>query len=122
MNTVLELIDVERLGDTLVLTPDRDLRELEFESIEEEQLEVIERLKREPSIRNVVVDFRNTDSFGSAALKLLLRLWRAVRERGGRMALCNVATHEQEILAVTRLARLWPAYASRAEAVEAVNG
>jgi anti-anti-sigma factor len=122
MDTVVELMDVERLGDTLVLTAERDLREVEFEAIEEEQQEMLRRLAHDHSICNVVVDFRKTDSFGSTALKLLLRLWRVVRERGGRMALCNVAPYEQEILAVTRLGRLWPAYASRAEALEAVNG
>jgi stage II sporulation protein AA (anti-sigma F factor antagonist) len=121
MNAVLELIEVERLGDTLVLTSERDLRELEFEAIEQEQQEVLRRLADDPSIRNVVVDFRMTDCFGSTALKLLIRLQRVVRERGGRIALCNVSAHEREILAATRLDRLWPPHASREEAVEAVN-
>ncbi len=121
MNAMLNMIEAERLGRTLVLTPEQNLWELELEAIEEEQQEFLRRLADDPSIRNVVVDFRRTDWFGSATLKLLIRLQRVVGERGGRMALCNVSAHEQEIVAVTRLDRLWPAHASREEAVEAVN-
>jgi anti-anti-sigma factor len=121
VNAVLELIDVERLEDALVLTPDRDLREAEFDGIKDEQQEILRRLADDPSIRNLVVDLRKTDCFGSTALGLLMRLWRAVRERGGRLVLCNVSPHEREILAATRLDGLWPTYATRAEAVKALN-
>jgi stage II sporulation protein AA (anti-sigma F factor antagonist) len=116
-----ELIDVERLGETLVLTPLRDLRELDYEAIEREQRELLLLLRAAPSICNVVMDFAHTDYFGSSALSLLVRLWRVVQGRGGRMALCHVSAHESEILQVTRLASILPAHASRDEAIAAVS-
>ena len=120
MVTAIGLIEVERLGETLVLTPERNLAELEYEAIEGEERELLGLLAAEPSIRHVVADFRKTDYFGPTALNLLTLLSQAVRGRGGRLILCNLSAHEEEILQVTRLAGLWPRHASREEAIEAV--
>jgi stage II sporulation protein AA (anti-sigma F factor antagonist) len=120
MDTLRGLFEVERLGDILVLTPQRNLRELEFREIERKGKEVSE-LASDPSVRGVVVDFGRTDFFGSSALGLLLRLWRQVSGRGGPLALCNVSDHETEVLGVTGLAGLWPVYATREEACAAVG-
>jgi anti-anti-sigma factor len=76
----------------------------------------------DPSIRNVVVDFGKTGYFGSTALGLFVQLWQRVRGRDGRIAFCNVSADEQDVLAVTRLGRVWPVYPSREEALAAVNG
>ena len=122
MDTQLGLIEVERQGEALVLTPDGEIRERDYWLVEEEQRELLLRLAEDSSIRHVVVDFGKTDCFGSTVLNLLVRLWRVVRERGGRVALCNVSAHEKEIFNVTRLDEYWLAYASREQAVEAVEG
>jgi anti-anti-sigma factor len=117
----MRLIEVEQQGDILVLTPQQDLRELDYLDIEEVQREVLLQLADDPALRNVVVDLGKTDYFGSTALGLLIRLGRQVRARNGRLALCNVSAHEQDILAVTGLGRAWPAYLSREEALAAVE-
>jgi anti-anti-sigma factor len=119
MNTATRIIEVERQGDTLVLTPREDLRELEYQEIVAEGEELL-RLADNPSVRNVVVDLGLTDYFGSTALGLLAQLRQRVRARGGRMALCRVSPHEKEILAVTRLAGFWSVHSSREEAIAAV--
>ncbi len=121
MDTTSKLIEVERQGDTLVLTPRRDLRELEFEEIEAEWAEVLSRLEHEPHGWSAVVDFGHTDYFGSTALGMLTRLWQWLRARGGRMALCHLSAHEREILTITGLIGLWPIYNTRKEAVEAMG-
>jgi Ca-activated chloride channel family protein len=120
-DTAAEIIEAERLGDTLVLTPKRNLRELDFQEVEKRLRGVVQRLKNDPSIRHLVVDFARTDQFGSTALGLLVRLRRQVRERGGRMVFCNLSDHAREILAVTRLEDFWPAFATRREAIDAVR-
>jgi stage II sporulation protein AA (anti-sigma F factor antagonist) len=116
------MIEMEKEGDTLILTPCRDLRELEFEEIEAELREVLRNLNDNPEARNVIVDFGNTDLFGSTALGLFLRLWKSVRNHNGRMVLCNVSPHEKEILAVTRLGDIWAVYPCREDAVAAMKG
>jgi hypothetical protein len=37
------------------------------------------------------------------------------------MAFCNLSDHERDILQITHLDRLWPVYATRSEALEAVR-
>jgi anti-anti-sigma factor len=119
MTTATVLFEIDWQGDTLFLIPRRDLRELEYQEIEEEE-EGLFRLVDELPIRNVVVDFAKTDYFGSTALGLLAQLGRKARARGCCMALCNVSAHEQDILDVAGLAAFWPIYSSREKAVKAL--
>jgi stage II sporulation protein AA (anti-sigma F factor antagonist) len=116
-----EMMEIERQGDTLILTPLGDLRELYCQEIEAEREQVQRHLEAEPSIRGVVVDFGKTDYFGSTALGLLVWLRHEMRVRGGRMALCNLSAHEQDIVEVTGTDVLWTVYPSREEAVAAVS-
>jgi anti-anti-sigma factor len=121
MTTALGTFAIERRGETLLLIPQRNLNELDFEAMQEEQ-EVRLRFVNDLSVRNVVVDLGQIDYFGSSTLRLFTRLWMQVRHRQGNMALCNVSAHTKEILTVTGLAGLWPAYGSTENALEAVSG
>jgi anti-anti-sigma factor len=118
MTATEEMIEVERLADTFVLTPRRNLRELEFEEIRAELL----RVANDPGARNVLVDFGHTDYFGSTAVGMLALLCLRVHARGGQMALCNLSAHEREILAITGMAGLCPVFALRQEAFRALAG
>jgi anti-anti-sigma factor len=117
MNTTAEIFEVERLGDVVVLTPRRDLRELEFRTIKEELLA----LANDPTLRRVVVDFGHTDYLGSTALGMLVHLGQKVRQRGGRLAFCNLSPREREIFTVARLVDFWPTFPSREQALEAMT-
>lgn len=116
MNANDKIIEIARAGDTVVVTPRRDLRELEFARIQEE----FGTLAADAGVRRVVVDFRHTDSLGSTALGMLVRLGKATQRRGGRLALCHLSQHEREILRVTGLAEIWPAYDTLTEALKAI--
>jgi anti-anti-sigma factor len=114
------IFDLEVEGETVIVTPTEDLRELDFAEIGAGAEEVLALLGRTPA-RNVVVDLRRTDYYGSTALGFFVRVWKRVRGRGGRMAWCNVSAHEEEILRLARLDRLWPVCPSREEALAAVR-
>jgi anti-sigma B factor antagonist len=120
MDNTDPVFKVEFQGDTLVLSPTRDLRELDYASIEAGSKAIL-RMLESGAGRNLVMDFEGTDSYGSTALAFFVRLWKRVSARGGKMAFCNLSDHEKEILSVTRLDHLWPICASRAEAVAAVQ-
>jgi anti-anti-sigma factor len=113
--------EVERDGQTLVLTPRTDLRELDYPAIEAGARDILDLLGN-GTIKHVVVDLHRTDYCGSTALGFFVRLWKRVRDRNGRMAFCGVSEHEREILKVTNLDGLWPLCASREEAIKAVLG
>jgi anti-anti-sigma factor len=111
--------EIERDGDTLIVTPLNNLRELEFPQIETGAKEILSLLSS-ASVKNVIVDFHKTDYYGSTALGFFVKLWKRVRERKGRMVFCNVSDHEREILNVMRLDKLWPVRTSRDEARQAL--
>jgi anti-anti-sigma factor len=121
MNATLteNLFEMDFKGPTLVLTPVADLREFDEQQIETGAAEVLKRFD-DGTFRNVVVDFRLTDYFGSTALGFFVQLWGRVRRRGGHMAFCNLSGHEMEILTVAHLMGIWSVCPSREEALAAV--
>jgi anti-anti-sigma factor len=115
-----QVFEVEEFGDTAVLTPGSDLRELDYTQIVAGAREAFALLESGP-VKNLVLDFRRTDYYGSTALGFFVRLWKRVSGRGGQMVFCNLSDHETEILRTARLDRLWPVCGSRAEALEQVR-
>ncbi len=68
----------------------------------------------------VIVDLSRLDFFGSAFLQLLLKCWNFAKRRGGQMVLAGVSARARELLHITSLDIIWPIYATRQEAVEAL--
>ena len=120
MTVATKLFEVELEGDTLIVTPTRDLHELDFRDIEREGAVVFERLRR-GTARNVVLDLHRISLCGSTALGAFVQLWRVAKSRQGRMALCNISEREREILEATNLDTLWLICTSRDEAMSVVN-
>ena len=114
------LFAVERLADTLVVTPLADLGEIEYHRDESEAGHV-HGLMNDPSVKHLVLDFQRTTYFGSSALVFFVRLWTRVRTRNGRMAFCNLSPQEQEILKLMKLDGLWLLCGSRDEALRRVG-
>ena len=115
------IFEVEQAGDTLIIVPVVDLRELDCQRIEEGANRILDLLNG-TGIKNVVMDFHKTDYYGSTALGFFVRIWKRVRRRKGRMAFCNVSDHEKEILQITNLDHSWPICSSRIEALKAIRG
>jgi len=115
-----EVFQIEQLEDTLVLTPTTDLRELEFDAIEGGAESVLALLD-DAHVQNVLLDFHNTDYYGSTALAFFVKLWKRVKSGGGIMVFCEISVHEQEVLRLTHLDTLWPIFATRAEALEHIG-
>jgi anti-anti-sigma factor len=114
------VFQIEQQGDTIIAVPAVDLRELDYQRIEEGAITILDLLGG-GGIRNVVLDFHKTDYYGTTARGFFVTLWKRVRKQDGRMAFCNVSDHDKEILHVLRLDRLWPICASRNEALKAVR-
>jgi anti-anti-sigma factor len=115
-----KIFDMEKDGDTLILVPVRDMPEPVYQAIEEGARDVLH-LIEQVGIKNVVLDFRRTDYFGSTALGFFVRLWKRISARQGKMAFCNVSEHEMDILRLTRLDKLWPICSSREEALQVIQ-
>jgi len=114
------IFEIEQQNDTIIVVPVVNLRELEYQRIEEGARKVLDFLNSN-GIKNVVLDLHKTDYYGSSALGIFMKFWKRVRERNGRMAFCNVSAHEKDILQFTHLDHLWQICSSRNEALEAVK-
>ncbi len=68
----------------------------------------------------VVVDLSSTQYFGSAFVGLLFSLRNRVNRLGGRLAACGANEQCQQVLEVTRFAKVCPMFQSRSEAVASV--
>jgi len=120
MGTLSDLCEVEHSGDTLIVTPLKNLSELDYEQIQQGGRELLELLSVAP-VNHLLIDFQKTDSFGSTALGLFVRLWKKIRDRNGSMALCNLSDNEKEILKVTKLDSAWPLCDSLEEARKVIR-
>lgn len=114
------VFEIEHVDDVLVVTPNADLRELDYQQIEQAGRKVLQTLAKNEA-RSVVIDFHRTDYYGSTALAFFLSVWRAVRNRGGHLAFCHVSEHEMQVLTLMRLDTLWSVCDTREEALAAVN-
>ena len=115
-----DCFQIELSGDTLIVIPLVDLREIAFPQIESGAKAVLDSLEASRA-KNVVLDFHKTDTYGSTALGFFVKLLKRARSRGGQMAFCNVSEHERDILRTTKLDHSWPICASREEALASVR-
>ena len=117
MTSKHDLLAIKCRDNTTILTPAGDPGEFAVNETDGGANQVIRHIQEEKNCRNVVIDFCNTAS----ALGLFVRLWKRVRERGGRMALCNLSACETEVLKITRLTEFWQICDSLDDAVAAVT-
>jgi len=120
MSVLGGILEAERTGQTLIITPLKNLSELDYQQIQLAGREMLELLSVAP-VKNVIMDFHKTESFGSTALGFFLKLWKKVRERSGSMVFCNLSENEKEILEVTKLDGLWTIVPDLDEARKALN-
>ena len=113
----MALLEFEQDADAVVLTASRGLSEFDYEELEEEAQHVVDALTAMDDPK-VVVDLHKTDYFTSSVLAVFLKISRIA---GGRLALCALSERATEILLLTKLDRLWSAYASREEALRGLQ-
>ena len=110
---------IERRGDLTVVSALPALESIAM-GLEEQAADLIfNPLRRDPEPL-IVFDLSQVDYFGSVFLGVLLRCWKLVQAKGGTMALSGVSSRARELLHLTSLDFVWPIYANRREAVEAL--
>ena len=120
MDSATNVFEIERQGDTVIVTPVRNLGEFAYQEVENEAATVLSLLDK-GDVKNVVLDFQKTDHYGSTALGFFIKLLKRVRSLHGQMALCHVSAHELDILRLLKLDKVWPICASRDEALAVVR-
>lgn len=112
--------EIAQQGDTIILTPQTDMGELNADQIISGMKRVLALLNNS-SIKNIVLDFHKSGYYGSTALGFFVRLWRTVSQRKGHMAFCHLSEIEKDILKVMKLDSLWDICISREDALQTVR-
>ena len=111
----------ELCGTTLLVSPHSELGSLRENEIHQELDVIMELLQRGPELRHIVLDFSGVTYLGTAMLGGIVKLWKKVCNRGGRMALCCVSAPVMDVLRVTKLHTVWPLHATREAAERSVQ-
>jgi anti-anti-sigma factor len=112
---------IERRGELTVISATPALESIAI-GLEEQAADLIFDPIRRDVEPVVVFDLSQVDYFGSVFLGVLLRCWKMVQAKNGTMALAGVSARAKELLHLTSLDFVWPIYADRREAVEALIG
>jgi len=110
---------LERIGDTLVVTPQGDAIGFSSAQIQVE-LQALERMLERPASWNLIVDLEHTNYFGSEMIGHINRMGVKARSSGGRIAMCNASGDMRDILHVMKLNQMWQMFESRREALSAI--
>lgn len=113
-------LTIERHGTITVVEASPALQTLEPSQAESAASLMLEPFRTEVAPQ-VVVDLSRVDSFGSAFLAILIRLWKLVSNRGGTLVVSGVSPTVRELLRITSLDMVWPIYETRSEAMNALD-
>ncbi|HEV8071945.1 MAG TPA: STAS domain-containing protein [Planctomycetaceae bacterium] len=111
---------LERGSDVLVVVLGQSLDSLCGADLLEERTALIDEIG-DPDILAVVFDFADVQYFDSLLLDTLCQVWKRLREREAKMALCNLSEVGLEIVRLSRLDSLWHLHPSRPSALEALG-
>jgi anti-anti-sigma factor len=112
--------EIVQQGDTIILTPQTDMGELNADRINSGMKHVLA-LLNDSSVKNIVLDFHKSGYYGSTALGFFVRLWRTISVRKGRMGFCNLSENGKDVLKVMKLDTLWDISTSREDALQKVR-
>ncbi len=112
-------LNVTTEGDVTIaeLTERKILDEVSIARIGEQ----LNALAAEVERPKLVVDFSSVSHMSSSALGMLITLNKRIRERDGRLRLCNIQPAIYEVFQITRLNEILEICQSRPEAVKSLG-
>ncbi|MCA9113789.1 MAG: STAS domain-containing protein [Planctomycetaceae bacterium] len=110
----------EMVGDYAIITLSESLNNVQWKAIDEIGGELVERLEslRKPSC---AVDLSNLNYMGSAMVALVVRMWKSLDSRNGRLIVVNRNENVLEVLRLAGLTKVWTITTTREEALRMVG-
>jgi anti-anti-sigma factor len=110
----------ETVNGCLTITLLPELNDKQWADIERVGTEIVERISAAPSPK-VLVDLTSLSYMGSAMVALIVRLYKTVNSRGGKMVVVNQHELVFEVLKLAGLTKLWTIVGTRAEAFSSMG-
>ena len=120
MSQTREVFLVEQVGGTLVVVPQGPALNFRYPDVHRESNELF-RMMDGPDLNNVVIDLSAVDYVDSVIIGSIIRLLQKARVRRGRAVFCSASDSMQEILKSIKIGTMWPLFATRAEALAAIE-
>lgn len=112
-----QVFPVKALGDTLIVSPQGDMREFFYQDIHLESNKVVHLLQAH-SFRYIIIDFAQAPLVGSVILDAVATFCRSAR---GGAALCAASPEMLAVLQTMNFPSIWPYYATQEEALHALH-
>lgn len=112
-----QVFPVKILGDTLVVSPQGDIREFFYQDIHLESNKVVHLLQAH-SFQHVIIDFAEVTLVGSVILDAVATFCRTAR---GGAAMCAATPEMLSVLQTMNFPSIWPYYATQEEAYRALH-
>ena len=115
-----KVFGVEQTRHELIVVPYGDaagFRDMDVENELNAVLDEIERSDQQP----LLIDFENSDYFGTVIIGAAVRLAQAVAAKGCRTAVCNLSEQMQQVLQVMKIETLLPSFPSRRKAQKSLR-
>jgi anti-anti-sigma factor len=110
----------ESLNGCLTITLLPELNDKQWADIERVGTEIVDRISAAPSPK-VLVDLTPLSYMGSAMVALIVRLYKTVNSRGGKMVVVNQHELVFEVLKLAGLTKLWTIVPNRQEAYSSMG-
>jgi anti-anti-sigma regulatory factor len=111
-----QVFPVEESGETLIVTPQGDIRDFFYQDIHLESNRVIHILQQY-QFTHLIVDYSQVQIVGSIVLDAVASFCRSAR---GRAVQCGACPEMLSVLETTNFTTIWPHFATRAEALSAL--
>lgn len=110
----------ELAHDVLAVVLRPEMNEVPWTDIERIGSGIVRRVESRPRPR-ILVDMTELDHMGSAMVALVVRIWKTVSERQGRMIVVNRHAVVGEVLEISGLASKWTIVPTREDALAAIG-
>jgi pSer/pThr/pTyr-binding forkhead associated (FHA) protein len=112
-----QVFPVSIAGDTLIVSPQGDIREFFYQDIHLESNKVVHLLQAHP-FQQVLVDFSQVSLVGSVILDAVATFCRTAR---GGAAMCAASPELLSVLETMNFPSIWPYYPTQEEALRALH-
>jgi len=114
-----KVFEVVQDAATVIVIPQGDTVSFRYNDIHLESNRIL-RLLDDASVKNVIIDFGDTNYASSVVIGALIRVARKATNQGGQSVICSVTERMRDILTTMNLFQLWPSHSTREEALAAL--
>ena len=114
------VFDVERTGQTLIVSPRRDSLDVQESDLRYE-IESLHKILDEPGMINLVVDLGTAPHFGSLVIGAIMALCKKAHDHGGRSAFCNASPGMLDAMQIMKIDSVMPYFRTRDQAMASIS-